>query len=151
MRLRTQTDYALRTLLYLGFVDRQVTTTEVADAYDISRDHLVKVVQQLARLGMVRTTAGRRGGISLMRDASDITVREVVEAFEGQGGLLDCVSDPDACVMEPGCKLRKLLIEAEERFLEGLGAVTIQDLVGQGRRRGGLYNLRLQAADPRQS
>ncbi len=147
MKLRAQTDYALRILLFLAFVDRRATTTELAEAYDVSRDHMVKVVQHLARLGMVRTTAGRRGGISLIRPASEISVREVVEAFEGRGGLLECIDEPTACVMEPGCKLRRLLISAETQFLEALEEVSIEDLVGRGRR-GGLYNLGLGKSSP---
>ena len=83
MKLRLQTDYALRTLILLGHAKRKMTAKEIADTFLISRDHLVKVIQQLSRLGYVRALPGRSGGVVLTRDASDILVRDVIEAMEG--------------------------------------------------------------------
>ncbi len=144
VKLKLQTDYALRVLLYLGFVGRQATSDEIAEAHAISKDHLVKVVQQLARLGMVRTTAGRKGGITLLSDPTRLTVRTVVEAFQGKKGVLDCVRDPSVCRMEPGCQLRVLLMEAEEAFYRSLEQKTIGELSDSARPDGGLYNLKIQ-------
>ena len=141
MRLRLQTDYALRVLLYVAFADRKTTTDEVANAYCISRDHLVKVIQLLATHGYVRTQAGRGGGFVLACDPATVTVREVVEAIEGRNGVLDCVESPDVCPLEPGCQLRGLLIEAEDAFYEVLASKTLANLISGRRRRGGLYNL----------
>ena len=83
MKLRIQTDYALRTLILLGHENRKMTAAEIADAFLISKDHLVKVIQQLSRLGYVRALPGRNGGVVLTRDASEIQVREVIKAMEG--------------------------------------------------------------------
>lgn len=145
VNLKTQTDYALRTLLYLGFVGEKSTVDAIAQAYHISKDHLVKVVQQLVRLGYVRSQAGRTGGVCLAKRPEQINVAEVVGDFEGRNGVLPCVTDSTFCVLEPGCLLRHKLIDAETAFYETLKQVTIGDLIKsppEGMiRQGGLFNL----------
>ena len=148
MRLRLQTDFALRVLLFLGFVDRKATADEIARSFDVSRDHLVKVVQLLSTHGFVRTPPGRRGGMILTRDPRDVTVREVVEKVEGRHGVLDCVTSPEGCPMEPGCDLRRLLMSAEEAFYNKLESTTLADLTHGKRRQGGLYNLQIHRPAP---
>jgi len=143
MRLKLQTDYALRVLLYLAAADRLCPVDEIAGAYAISREHLVKVVQQLAREGWVATRAGRQGGVELSRPAAQISVADVVAAFEGRREILECVSTPSVCVLEPGCDLRRLLMAAEQAFYDALGATTVAELVR--RRRGGIANLSIPA------
>jgi Rrf2 family nitric oxide-sensitive transcriptional repressor len=141
MRLRLQTDFALRVLLYLSYVDRKATVDEIADSFGISREHLVKVVQALARHGYVLTQPGRHGGVTLACDPKATTVREVVEKIEGRHGVLDCVAAPGSCPMEPGCDLRRLLMFAEEKFYEALATKTLDDLTHGKPARGGLENL----------
>ncbi len=141
MRLRLQTDFALRVLLYLSYVDRKATVDEIADSFGISREHLVKVVQALARHGYVLTQPGRHGGVTLACDPKATTVREVVEKIEGRHGVLDCVAAPGSCPMEPGCDLRRLLMFAEEKFYEALATKTLEDLTHGKPARGGLGNL----------
>jgi len=140
MKLRLQTDYALRTLILLGHEKRKMTATEIADAFLISKDHLVKVIQQLSRLGYVRAIPGRSGGVVLVHRASEILVREVIQAFEGATGVLPCVHDSEFCPMEPGCRLRHVLMQAESAFYGALDKVTIADLF-RGRNKGGIVNL----------
>ena len=142
MKLRIQTDYALRTLILLGSEKRKMTSTEIADAFLISKDHLVKVIQQLARLGYVRALSGRNGGVLLTRDPSEISVREVVKAMEGDTGIIACVTEPSFCPMEPGCHLRRVLMKAESAFYDVLGDVSVADL-SRGRNKGGLVNLEI--------
>ena len=142
MKLRLQTDYALRTLILLGNENRKMTATEIADAFLISKDHLVKVIQQLARFGYVRALPGRNGGVLLTRKPSEILIREVIEAMEGANGILACVNDPTFCPMEPGCQLRRVLMTAEAAFYESLATVTVADLF-RGRKKGGILNLKL--------
>lgn len=128
MRLLLQTDYALRVLLYLAAVRRRSTAEEIAGAYGISKEHLIKVIRQLDRLGYARTLPGRGGGVEIRRDPARTTVAEVVAAFEGRSGVLDCVDVPESCPMEPGCALRGVLIDAEEAFYAKLERVTIAEL-----------------------
>ena len=92
MRLALQTDFALRTLMYLGWRGERATTAEVAGFFGISAAHVAKVVNQLARLGFVRSIRGIGGGIELARPSDKITLGEVITAFEGALHLLDCVA-----------------------------------------------------------
>ena len=140
---KLQTDYALRTLIYLAHVNGQASVQEIATAYGISRDHLFKVVQQLVRLGCVVTRAGRNGGVRLSRDAAAISCGEVVAGFEGRNGLLPCVKDTGYCVLEPGCVLRSALIRAEDAMYGVLERLSIADLIRANTQgsSGGVYNL----------
>jgi len=143
MNLRTQTDYAMRVLLYLAYKPEQTPVEAIADAYGVSKDHLVKVVQQLVRLGYVRSQAGRFGGVRLGRRAEEIAVSQVIADFEGRNGVLPCVGDPAVCVLEPGCVLRNLLMKAETAFYGTFDGVTLADLIkgNVAQRNGGVYNL----------
>src|SRR5690606_20885372 len=82
MYLTLYTDYSLRTLMFLATVDRSSTISEVADAFHISRNHLVKVVHHLAREEFILSTRGKSGGITLARSPRRITVGDVVRAME---------------------------------------------------------------------
>ncbi|WP_406696882.1 Rrf2 family transcriptional regulator [Singulisphaera sp. Ch08] len=129
MKLALQTDYALRTLLYLATERGRSTVGELAAFYGISVNHLGKVVHQLGRLGYVRNVRGPGGGIELMRDATTISVGEVVRDFEGRNiHLLECVDRPGVCVIQPGCALRGVLAEAERRQMDYLDGVTLESL-----------------------
>ena len=143
VNLRTQTDYALRVLLFLSFKNEQTPVEAIADAYGISKDHLVKVVQQLVRLGYVRSQSGRFGGVRLARRAEEIGVAQVIADFEGRNGVLPCVGEPSSCVLEPGCVLRNLLMKAESAFYTTFDGVTLADLIkgNVAQRSGGVYNL----------
>jgi Rrf2 family transcriptional regulator, nitric oxide-sensitive transcriptional repressor len=140
---KLQTDYALRTLMFLAHRDGQASVQEIATAYGISRDHLFKVVQQLVRQGHVASRPGRNGGIRLARGADDINCGEVVAAFEGRNGLLPCVKDRDYCVLDPGCALRSALIAAENAMYGVLERITIAQLLegNAATQSGGIYNL----------
>jgi Rrf2 family nitric oxide-sensitive transcriptional repressor len=140
MRLALQTDYALRTLLYLASQPGRATIQSVAGFYGISANHLGKVVHQLGRLGYVRNVRGPGGGIELARLADEISVGGVVRDFEGRNvHLLECVDTPDVCVIQPGCALRGVLAEAERRQLAYLDGVFLTALVPA---RGGLVTLK---------
>ena len=143
MRLTLHTDYALRTLLYLAHTQKPAPVDAIAGAYAISREHLVKVVQTLTRLGYVSTRAGRGGGVSLARDPGEITVSQVVADVEGRQQVLECVLRPKVCPLEPGCGLRRLLMQAEDAFYAALEGTTIADLAHPKSRRGGIHNLAL--------
>lgn len=129
MRLRLQTDYSLRVLIYLAHAGRQATVDEIADGFGISRHHVLKVVQGLARLRWVGTTRGRHGGVSLIADPEALDVGAAVAQLEGRRGVLACVEQPAVCRLEPGCRLRRRLMDAEQAFYDALGGMTLADLV----------------------
>lgn len=130
IRLALATDYALRTLLFLGSRrGERVCVRDVADFYGISSDHVSKVVQQLSRHAIVRTDRGRTGGLSLALEPEQITVGDIVELFEGPVSLLECVSTPGVCVIQPNCRLRRVLDRAGARLIRDLKEVTLADLI----------------------
>src|SRR5262249_52280052 len=132
MRLGLHTDYALRTLIYLAGKPGRASVAEVAAFYAISRDHVAKVVQSLARHGYVRSIRGAGGGIELARQPDDVCIGQVVLEFEGNLHLLECVGVENVCVIQPGCRLRSVLIEAERRQVEYLNGVRLSDIVRPG-------------------
>lgn len=138
MRLTTQTDYALRTLMYLATFGGRATAADVAGLFGISTHHVAKVVNQLARLGYVRSIRGIGGGIELAKSPETIRIGEVIEAFEGNMNLLECVSTDNICAIENFCKLKGVLAEAERVQLEYLNGKTLQDVVPTKRRLGGI-------------
>ena len=129
MPLTTHTDFALRTLMYLATRNERVTAAQVAELYGISAHHVAKVVNQLARLGYVRSIRGIGGGIELAKQPEEIPLGEVVEALEGNMHLLECVATDNVCAIQSFCKLKGVLAEAERLQLEYLNRVTLADVI----------------------
>ncbi|MFM7071433.1 MAG: RrF2 family transcriptional regulator [Planctomycetota bacterium] len=129
VRFSLQTDYALRTLMYLAARRERATIDDVATLFGISKTHVAKVVNQLARLGYVRSVRGIGGGIELCRDPAEVSIGEVVVSFEGSLHLLDCVAMENVCSIERFCKLKGVLAEAERRQLEYLSSVKLADVL----------------------
>jgi Rrf2 family transcriptional regulator, nitric oxide-sensitive transcriptional repressor len=150
VNLKVQTDYALRVLLFLAHKGEQASVEEIASAYQISKDHLFKVVQQLVRLGYVSSRSGRKGGVTLKKKPDTIRIDEVVSQFEGRNGVLACIDEPGVCVLEPGCVLRNMLIRAEQAFYNTLGQLSLADIIRPNdvKQAGGVYNLSIHRSAP---
>jgi len=130
MRLTQYTDYSLRVLIYLGLHDhRRCTIREISRAYGISRNHLMKVVQQLAAEGFVESARGVGGGLVLSADAVSLTVGRIVRAMEPELGLVECMRPGNECVITPACSLAGMLDEACRAFLEILDRYTLGDIL----------------------
>jgi Rrf2 family nitric oxide-sensitive transcriptional repressor len=131
MRLTHYTDYALRTLIYLGLSEpRQATIAEISRAYSISENHLVKVVHHLGQLNLVKTSRGRGGGVRLALAPDQINVGQVVRSTEDDLALVECFGN-GSCVITPACHLRGILGEALTAFLAVLDRYTLADLIGR--------------------
>ena len=132
MRLTVQSDFSLRVLIYVASKRGQLATIpEIAAAYDISRAHLMKVVQKLGKLGYLETVRGRSGGILLARPAGDICIGSVVRATE-ETALVACLStetDGLGCRIDGACRLKGMLVEALRAFFEVLDRYTLADIV----------------------
>lgn len=130
MRLTLYTDYSLRVLLYLASrEDENVTITEIADFYRISRNHLVKVVHNLGLDGYILTSRGRHGGLRLARPAKDILVGELVRSTEPDLDLLECFNPAtDHCVISNSCSLKAVIFNAQAAFLAVLDQYTLADM-----------------------
>jgi Rrf2 family nitric oxide-sensitive transcriptional repressor len=133
LQLTVHTDYALRVLLYLAhFPERRVSTREISDAYGISKDHLVRVMQTLGDAGFVTVTVGRVGGIELARPAGEIRLGQVVRATEASFRLVECYdAESNQCPIVPVCGLKGLLDEALAAFLRELDRRTLADVVNR--------------------
>jgi len=129
MKLTTQTDYALRTLMYLATRSSRATVADVASLFGISANHVAKVVNLLAREGYIRSVRGIGGGIELAKEPDEISVGEIIELIEGNLHLLDCINTDGVCVIQSFCKLKGVLAEAERVQREYLDSITLADIV----------------------
>lgn len=128
MQLTRYTDYSLRVLMYLGLQpDRLVTINELADVYDISRNHLVKVVHHLSRSGYVKTVRGKGGGMRLGHLPADINVGELIRRTEKDVEIINC--EALQCRLRPACRLKEALDRAREAFVDVLDTYTLADLI----------------------
>ena len=132
MQLTLHTDYALRVLIFLatrpdsGELD---TTADIADTFEISRHHVIKICTNLSDHGYIESSRGRGGGISLAQSPSEISVGEVVRKMEKNLDVVECMGpDPD-CLITPVCRLQKTFRNASRAFLEVLDEQTLASVV----------------------
>lgn len=132
MRLTTFTDYTLRVLMYLALEPgRLATIPEMAAAYGISENHLMKVVHQLGRTGMVEALRGKGGGVRLAQAPETIRLGAVVRTCEGESAIVECMTpETNTCCIVKSCRLTGILNEAFEALYASLDAYTLADLVG---------------------
>lgn len=130
MRLSVQTDYALRTLMFLAVEDGHHSIAEIARAYGISKNHLMKVAQRLTAEGFVESVRGRSGGLKLARPAEALNVGAIVRVMEDTGTFVECFdAATNSCVVTPACGLRHVLGGALEAFTQHLDQFTVADLI----------------------
>ncbi len=130
MRLTLHTDYALRVLIHVALAGGKLTTiNDIAESFDISKQHLMKVVNDLGQRGYLDTVRGRKGGIRLRRQPRDINIGRVVRETEDKLGVIGCLEQRGYCRIERVCVLRGVLREATNAFLAVLDAHTLADLI----------------------
>lgn len=132
MRLTLYTDYSLRVLLYLGVKGKeyQATIQEIADTYNISKNHLMKVTYQLGKLDLIETVRGRGGGIRLAHDPKDINIGAVVRQTEEDFHLVECFNPSNnLCKISPECQLKNALYEALQAYLAVLDGYTLDQFI----------------------
>ncbi len=135
MRLTDYTDYSLRVMLFLAVRGEGLSTIqEISDAYGISKNHLMKVVQRLGELGWVETVRGRNGGLRMNPRSATLSVGEVVRATENDFALVGCFGgagdgvEHRSCVIEPHCRLKGVFAAARDAFFAELDRHLIGDL-----------------------
>ena len=132
MKLTSFTDYTLRVLMYLALNQGKLATIQgIADAYGISESHLMKVVHQLAKSGVVESLRGKGGGIRLALPPEQISIGQVIREAEGRGPIVECFGEHDTCKITPNCKLAGLLSKAFMAFYASLDEYTLNDLIEQ--------------------
>lgn len=130
MHITRYTDYSLRVLIYLATKDDELSTIQqIADSYDISRNHLMKVVHQLNKKGYIETVRGKKGGMKLRMQPADINIGVLVRETEHDLSLVECRSGKNGCRISPVCGLKGMFGEAVEAFLGTLDQYTLQDVI----------------------
>ncbi|AMK26457.1 MULTISPECIES: Rrf2 family transcriptional regulator [unclassified Sphingobium] len=126
MRLTRYTDYSLRVLIHLALNDERLCSIgEMSRTYDVSHNHLMKVVNALAHDGFIRTVRGRGGGMQLARAPETITVGDVVRRTEEGFQLADC----SGCALSPACGLTGVLAKGMQAMMAVFDSYTIADLL----------------------
>ena len=128
MQLTKHTDYAFRVLMYLTTKGKEELSTikEVTKAFDISRDHVMKIVQKLAKEGYIESIRGKQGGMRLGKEAKEINLREIVTLMEKTLSPANC--SEAFCKIASNCTLANILFEAQEKFMAHLEQYTLADL-----------------------
>ena len=146
MRLTVYTDYTLRVLIYLALKHKRgdkTTIQEIADAYGISRNHLMKIVHQLSQRGFILTSQGRSGGMWLARSPESVSVGEVVRFTEPDFAIVECHSEGQEsnCAVWEVCNLKRAFRRAVDAFLQELDKITMADAVTKPRVAASLLNI----------
>lgn len=128
MQLNSFTDYGLRALIMLGSLPPGSLTSagEISETFGVSRNHMMKIVNRLAQLGLVETIRGKNGGIRLKKLPADINIGQVIRGTEPLQ-LLDCSTEN--CHISPACRLKGVLADAKNAFLGVLDQYTLDDII----------------------
>lgn len=130
MRLTNFSDYSIRVLLYLTIHNEKlVQIQEIADAYSISKNHLMKIIYQLSKQGYIETIRGRNGGIRLAKLPSEINLGALIRDTEEDFNVVECFSkDHNTCPIASICTLKGVLNQALVAFFQVLDGYTLQDV-----------------------
>ncbi|AOE49244.1 Rrf2 family transcriptional regulator [Kangiella sediminilitoris] len=133
MHITRYTDYSLRVLIYLSLnKGKRTTIKDIADSYDISKNHLMKVVHNLNKIGYIDTLRGKKGGMSLSVAPEDINIGRLVMELEPDFSLVECFTSKGNCAITPVCELKSILASALSAFLQRLNQYTLADVVAKG-------------------
>ena len=134
LRLSKKADYALMAMKHLAQQNRTLSASarEIARQYDIPLELLAKVLQRLARQGLLASTQGTRGGYTLRRPAASISVADVIEAIDGPFTVTACSTDDNGCDQFEKCSIRDPLWQIRERIVETLGTVSMAEMADDG-------------------
>ena len=120
MQITRQADYALRAMLYLSQLEpsQRAATSQIAEVQRIPPSFLAKIISQLSIAGLIHTSRGARGGVSLARSPEAISILEVVEAIDGPIALNECSHTPGSCPFGEECPLRSLWCGTQNELVE---------------------------------
>ena len=131
MQITRQADYAMRAVAYLAELgpDRRAATSQIAEDQKIPPSFLAKIVSQLSVAGLLQTSRGARGGVSLARSPEEISFLEVVEAIDGPILINECVTDSSSCVFGESCALRPVFCDAQADLVNRLDATSFESVI----------------------
>ncbi|MBY0503106.1 MAG: Rrf2 family transcriptional regulator [Bryobacteraceae bacterium] len=132
MQLSRQSDLALRVLMYAAQREEaSVTIAEIADFHRVSKNHLMVVVNRLARAGYLDTVRGRGGGLHLAKPPGEIRVGDVLRVAESNFAIVECLGAGNTCRITRSCGLKGALRQAMESFFKTLDSYTLADVAGK--------------------
>jgi Rrf2 family protein len=138
MQITRQADYALRAMLYLASIKsnessnskkKGTATRKIAEEKDIPASFLAKIISQLSIAGLIETSRGANGGVSLARKPEEISLLQVVEAIDGPITLNECTVDPSECAFGDHCPIHEVFCEAKKILIEKLKSSTFDKLL----------------------
>ena len=135
MQITRQADYAVRAVLHLARMNgnQRAATSQVAKEQHIPPSFLAKIISQLSIAGLLHTSRGARGGVTLARDPKDVSLLEVIEAIDGPIMLNECVGENSICTFDDDCPLRPVWCEAQEELVNRLKSTNFQQLLEQSK------------------
>jgi Rrf2 family protein len=133
MQITRQADYALRAMLYLAQLEpnQRAATSQIAEEQRIPPSFLAKIISQLSIAGLIHTSRGARGGVSMARTPEEISILEVVEAIDGPISLNECTDNPESCPFGDDCPMRPLWCDTQSELVKRLGKTTFAQFVDQ--------------------
>ncbi len=130
MQLTQFTDYSLRALIYIALRKESCTIKDITEAYGISNNHMIKIIHNLAKLGLIKTIRGKNGGILMAAQPETINLGELIVQLEPHFDLVPCFNKEKAnCCIAPVCKLKGILHEAQSAFIKVLGRYTLANVL----------------------
>lgn len=131
MQITRQADYALRAMLYLARKEprQRAATSQIAEEQEIPPSFLAKIISQLSIAGLISTSRGASGGVTLARDMKEITLLDVVEAIDGPITLNECTQNPSTCTFSETCPLHQVWCEALLELVTKLRETTFDKLI----------------------
>lgn len=132
MQITRQADYALRAMLYLAKLppNERAATSQIAETKKIPPSFLAKIISQLSIAGLIHTSRGARGGVTLAREAKEISVLEVVEAIDGPIALNECTVSPEGCPFSEDCPIHDLWCGTQADLVQKLRSTSFADFEG---------------------
>lgn len=138
MQITRQADYAVRAVIYLSEIypsesvrDRRAATSQIAQEKQIPPSFLAKIVSQLSVAGLLQTSRGAKGGVSLAKSPEKISLLEVVEAIDGPILLNECVADPSACAFGDTCQMKPVWCDAQAELVTRLDNTNFSQFVNK--------------------
>ena len=130
MKTSKKTDYAVHALIILARRrGEELSVKELAEIENVSPSYLAKVMQTLSRNGLVSSAEGKRGGYSLQKKAAQISLAEILEIFEEEKNVFDCVDQQHGCTIRDRCKIHRAFENAYQKMLAELEETTIADIL----------------------
>jgi Rrf2 family protein len=138
MQITRQADYALRAVLYLARMEpsKKASTSQIAEEQHIPPSFLAKIISQLSIAGLLHTSRGARGGVSLAHTPEEISVLEVVEAIDGPIEMNECTSNPDVCVFGADCPIHDIWCSTQAEVVEKLRTTRFSKFTKNGKKAG---------------